>query len=63
MSVAILPTISNGSIINQEVNDVHKIYARDAQPYANLVYDKSLPFVPRYRYAEVLYIFLNYMNI
>merc|ERR1711997_44831 len=34
---------------------IHKVYAREAKPYANLVYDKSLPFVPRYRYPVKQY--------
>ena len=46
--------LSHGSGIEQETDDYHKIYARNAKPYANLVYDKSLPFVPRYRYGENL---------
>lgn len=50
MSAVLLSTVSHGSCIEQETDDYHKIYARNAKPYANLVYDKSLPFVPRYRY-------------
>jgi len=47
--MVILSTLSQGSLAEVD-EDYHKVYARDAQPYANLVYDKSLPFVPRYRY-------------
>jgi len=49
VSIVIVSTLSQGNALEPE-NDYHKVYARDAQPYGNLVYDKSLPFVPRYRY-------------
>ena len=29
--------------------EYHKLYARNAQAYGGQVYDKSLPYVPRYR--------------
>jgi len=51
ISIILIPTVSHGYVVKREPsNDVHRIYARDAQPYANLLYDTSLPFIPRYRY-------------
>ena len=41
--------------ISDQTND-HALYARNAQPYGNQVYDKSLPFVPRYRYNNFCYL-------
>ena len=48
MIIVIISTLSQEGFAEDD-EDYHKVYARNAQPYANLVYDKSLPFVPRYR--------------
>lgn len=51
MCITFMPTYSNGSGIKRRLNDdYHQVYARNAKPYATLIYDKTLPFVPRYRY-------------
>jgi len=50
MGIIIIPTPTNGNAIKRTPEETHRVYARDATPYANLQYDKSLPFVPRYRY-------------
>ena len=59
ISIILMPTMSHGYVVKRESpNEAHRIYAREAQPYANLMYDKTLPFVPRYRYDLHLYIFI-----
>ena len=53
MCITFMPTYSNGSAIKRRLNDdYHQVYARNAKPYATLIYDKSLPFVPRYRFVQ-----------
>ena len=49
MGMIIIPTPTHGNAIKRAAEETHRVYARDATPYANLQYDKSLPFVPRYR--------------
>ena len=54
MGIIIIPTTTHGNAIKRTPEETHQVYARDATPYANLQYDKSLPFVPRYRYYRYI---------
>ena len=51
ISVMFRPTMIRGSIVKRDAaaEKYNEIYARNAQPYANQVYDQRLPYVPRYR--------------
>ncbi len=52
--VVFSPPMLRRSIVKRDAADENdlEIYASDAKPYANLVYDKILPVIPRYRYSK-----------
>ena len=37
-------------------SDYHQKYKQEAKPYANVAFNKDLPYVPRYRYPITQYV-------